>query len=460
MFHSIRVRPGAPLAVAAFTAALVLAPVAAFAEDDAAPDAPPAVSAPVDEAAPPAVDPPAAPDVVVVDADDTSVAEVLAESPEVPTVTVFADTDTAADAPVVAAAPVPGDACYPAVCIDNGTILLAVNPTGELNTSDATGSPAGPGDAGLAYLPTGNDSTSPGCLCEGWGVADPASGVWGGANIAREGPGGHNLAVDSFTYTGSTATSVVTVADDEGAPYFRVTHEYVPAAGTPDLYQVNVTIENLTGDTIATVQYRRVMDWDVEPTAFDEFVTIDRGTASAITFTSDDGFASSNPLTGPSSILFTGNAVDSGPADHGALFDFAFGPLTAGGSLSFVIFYGGAADQASAEAALAAVGAEAYSFGQTSTDPATGTPNTFVFAFGKVGGAPIFTPPTAAESVPPAAVPPVARAVPAVADVAAPAHLAVTGGSSATVGIALGAAVAALVVGAAALGLARVRRAH
>ena len=287
-------------------------------------------------------------------------------------------------------------------------------------------------------------------------MADPGTGVWGGANLAELGADGENLEVESFSYTASTARSVVLVKDGAGAPYFRVTHEYVPAAETPNLYQVNVTIENLTGTTIATVQYRRVMDWDIEPTAFRENVTIQRGTASAITYTSDDGFASSNPLTGPSSILFEGEAVDSGPADHGALFDFAFGPLGPGGSLSFVIFYGAAADQTGAESALAAVGAEAYSFGQTADDPATGTPNTFVFAFGKVGGAPIFAAPTAAV------LPQTTAAVAAVSaprTAAAPAaRLAVTGGGDASVLVPLGAAVLALAAGAGALVAVRVRR--
>lgn len=360
----------------------------------------PAAEAPVEpdaaEAAETAVEPaapePAAPEVVVAEPGE-SVEETLAESVEDPTMTLFAE----AEDPVVAAAPVPGDPCYPAVCITNGTILLAVNPTGELNTTDATGSAAGPGDAGLTYVATGNDATSPGCLCEGWGVADPASGVWGGANLDTEGAGGTNLVVESFEYSGSTATSVVLIQDAADEPVFRVTHEYVPSPATPNLYQVNVTIENLSGEALATVQYRRVMDWDVEPTAFDEFVTINGGTASALLFSSDDGFASPNPLSGPSQILFSGNATDAGPGDIGALFDFAFGPIGPGGSISFVIFYGAAATEADANAALAAVGAEAYSFGQTADDPAGGTPNTFIFAFGNIGGAPIFPadPPTA-----------------------------------------------------------------
>ncbi|WP_400993637.1 hypothetical protein [Agromyces sp. GXQ0307] len=356
-------------------------------------EAAPAEPAPA-EAAPaePAPAEPAPPVEVVMADDEATVEETLAEEVDEPLVTLFSAESASMEAMSLeaAAVPAPGDPCYPAVCITNGTILLAVNPTGELNTEDATGSAAGPGDAGLAYVPTGNDSTSPGCLCEGWGVADPDSGVWGGANLASEGGGGTNLVLESFEYTGSTAKSVVVVVDDTDAPVFRVTHEYVPSPATPNLYQVNVTIENLSGEPIATVQYRRVMDWDIEPTAFDEFVTIDGGSASALFYTSDDGFASPNPLEGPSSILFEGDAVDSGPDDHGALFDFVFGPLGVGGSLSFVIFYGAAATEAEAIAALAAVGAEAYSFGQTSSDPKGGTPNTFIFAFGKVGGAPIF----------------------------------------------------------------------
>lgn len=231
---------------------------------------------------------------------------------------------------------------------------------------------------------------------------------------------------------------------------------------------MNVTIENLSGATIATVQYRRVMDWDVERTAFSEYVTIQRGTASAITYTSDDGFAGSNPLSGPSSILFEGEAVDSGPADHGALFDFAFGPLAAGGSLSFVIFYGAAPTQTAAEDALAAAGAEAYSFGKTSTDPVNGTPNTFIFAFGKVGGAPIFGPVPTEEQQPapaaPVAVPAAPVAAPAAAEAAAveapAAQLAVTGGDVSATALLLATGVFALLAGAGAVAASGMRRRH
>ena len=105
--------------------------------------------------------------------------------------------------------------CAPATCIDNGTVLLAVNPAAELNTTNAAGSAAGPGDAGLHFIPTGNEATSPGCLCEGWGAADATTGVTGYANVSIDGV--VNLDPVSFTTTPSTALSEVTIDDTIGA---------------------------------------------------------------------------------------------------------------------------------------------------------------------------------------------------------------------------------------------------
>jgi Bacterial Ig domain len=277
--------------------------------------------------------------------------------------------------------------CAPAVCIDNGTVLLAVRPEGDLNSSDGTASLAGPGDVGLEFVPTGNDATSPGCLCEGWGVADAGSAVSGYANVSVDGVQGMTL--ENFTHTGSTAVSVVNIQNT-----FRVTQNYHPAAQTPNLYDATVTIENISGHALSDVRYRRVMDWDIEPTAFDEFVTIDGGNASELLFDSDNGFETANPLGPRSDRGHTGNFTDAGPADHGALFDFGLGSLAAGASTTFHVFYGAAATETAALTAVNAVGAEVFSLGQPSTPagPTLGTPNTFVFAFAGVGGAAIFSP--------------------------------------------------------------------
>ncbi len=291
--------------------------------------------------------------------------------------------------------------------IDNGTIQLGVHDFGDLNVPGGTPSSGGVTTVGLRYIPTNAEATAPGCLCEGWGAADATSGVTGSAN-EDFGGASPNLSLVSFTSNASSAVSVVDILDGSSNPVLRVTQDYHPSAATPNLYEVTVTIQNVSSSPV-DARYRRVMDWDVEPTAFDEFVTIQGGTSSALLFDSDDGFADADPLAGPSQIDFTGNATDNGPDDHGALFDFGFGTVNPGDSKSFKIYYGAAGDESGANAALGAVGAEVFSFGQPSTPdgPTLGTPNTFIFAFGGVGGAPIFGGPPAAPA------PPQQQAVPA-----------------------------------------------
>lgn len=271
--------------------------------------------------------------------------------------------------------------------IQNGTIQMGVNPAGDLNVPGGVpSSGTSTTVVGLRYLPTGAESTAPGCLCEGWGVADAISLVNGGANESSDG-GAFGLTVQSFLSDGSTARSVVLVGPTaSNRNTFRVTHFYHPSI-ISNLYQVDVTIENISSNTVHAL-YRRVMDWDIEPTAFQEYSTLFKGNSTNLVFTSDNGFASANPLAGPSSILATNTFIDSGPADHGALFDFDFGNLLPGESKSFLTYYGAAGTEAAANFAIARIGAEAYSYGQPSTinGPSVGSPNTFIFAFGGIGG--------------------------------------------------------------------------
>nr|RNJ65358.1 MAG: PTPA-CTERM sorting domain-containing protein [Leptolyngbya sp. IPPAS B-1204] len=275
-----------------------------------------------------------------------------------------------------------------AAIIDNGTIQLGVDDFGQLNIPgppSAVGTPS----VGLRFLPTNNEATAAGCLCEGWGVADSISSV---AAWANNNSGSANLILKSFSSTTDSATSIV--ANTTGI--FEVTHKYIPDSRTPYLYRAEVTIKN-TGSNAVDLRYRRVMDWDIEPTPFSEFSTI-QGTAGAsnVLFASNNGFAGSNPLEGSSSLGATGDFTDVGPFDHGALFDFGFGLLEAGKSFSFDIFYGAAPTETLALSALAAVGAEVYSFGQPAGGAESGEPNTFIFAFKGVGGSPVVPIPTPA----------------------------------------------------------------
>jgi len=263
--------------------------------------------------------------------------------------------------------------------ISNGTVKLGVNPDGGLdNTLTRTG---------LLYIPTGADALIPGCPCEGWGAADKISGVTGYVNKSS---GTRNATVISFTGTARTAKSVVMIKTAAGAPSMKVTHTFKPSI-SKNLYEVRVVIKNVSRATQHIV-YRRVMDWDVPPTIFREYVTIKTFGARRIVFTSDNGFASSNPLIPAGKRLFVGQATNSGPSDHGADFDFDFGIVKPGRLVAFTIFYGAAGSKISALAALGAVGAEAYSLGKPSSVPLpaadAGTPNTFIFGFRGIGGVP------------------------------------------------------------------------
>ena len=278
------------------------------------------------------------------------------------------------------------------------TLALGVNDAGNLNIFDSSFSTTnGNGGAtGLARLfadGTWRDATSPGCLCEGWGVA--ASSLAGGrfAGWANEALGSGGLTGGLFGSTTTTATSQIDLA----ALPIRVSHAYGPSLA-PNAFQGNVSIVNTGTDKVTDVVYRRVMDWDVPPTQFYEFVShfgVEENLESAggnVRFASDNGFAVSDPRSYAGQILggtINSNFFQKGPADHGSVFDFAFGDLDPGQSRTFNIFYGAGATLSEAQSTIAILEPDVWSFGQ-SIDYGSYTPNdnspTFLFAFGGVGG--------------------------------------------------------------------------
>ncbi len=276
--------------------------------------------------------------------------------------------------------------------IDNGTIQLGINDFGTLIT---------PGQIGLTYLPTSTEALAPGCDCEGWGIAD--LGVIGHdfGRSQDNGDSGTGTSILTFggagtvaSSNGSTATATTDITQG-GNPFARVVHDFAPSASS-NLYQVDVTMTNLGGLPITNLVYRRVMDWDVAPTTFSEFVTLQGWPATALIASSDDGFENPNPnvaTLGSITAPVNSNFSDSGPADHGAGFDFSFGTLAADGTQTFTIFYGAAGTVDEALAALGTVGAEVYSLGYPNDGSGgpnpTGTPNVFIFAFAGVGGTPV-----------------------------------------------------------------------
>jgi type IV pilus assembly protein PilY1 len=307
-----------------------------------------------------------------------------------------------------------GTAHAGAVLINSaGTVAIGVNDEGHLNTGEGS-IVNNSGATGLAFnfggaaAPDWRDATSPGCLCEGWGVS--AGGTESGyANVSVDGV--VNLTVDSFAVTASSITSAVHLTS---LPGLSVTHVYSEADNAPGvLFKSVVTIKNNTGDDLTGVKYVRVMDWDIPPTEFNEFVTI-KGTGSTTLLEESgrNGFNSANPLAGYSGFGApcepTADCVDAGPADHGAYFRFNFGTLSGADDPStqkdetaytFTIFYGAAPNESAALAAIAAEEIELFSLGQSNTSdgPTLGTPATYIFGFKGVGGVPVVTVPEPAS---------------------------------------------------------------
>ena len=252
---------------------------------------------------------------------------------------------------------------YDGVVISNGLIKLGVTRSGALNVDV-------PGDShynvvGLRYIfpdLTEGDSTSYGCLCEGWGAG--ADGIPIFFNRAA-GSSSYLAGSDVFSSTPTTAISNITSSDER----LRVTHDYHPSTSTPNLYEVIVTLENIGTTPINELLYRRNMDWDIFPTEFAECVTIqpDPSTVVFLETADNNGFSSSNPYVGSigSAPLDTpAPFTDLGPFDHGATFNFKFNALDPGSSFSFKTYYGAGGNQEEAEGALSSVAAEAYSFGK------------------------------------------------------------------------------------------------
>jgi type IV pilus assembly protein PilY1 len=321
----------------------------------------------------------------------------------------------AAATPFMASQALAGGVIYNTGDAATATVLMGINDEGHLNfgrditINGGESGGQGPGSAGVAYKfsdGSWRDATSPGCLCEGWGVS--VNGTVSGHASIDNGGGVSNLTVSSFTASKVGADPDFSIANSTVAltslPGLTVSQTYAPSDKTSALFKNTVTIANNTGSTVTDVQYVRVMDWDVPPTEFNEFVTIKGTTTTTLLAQSGaNGFDTPNPLFGYNNSGYSadcdnssglGNDCDkAGAADHGAYFKFNFGSLEDGKSYTFDIFYGAGGNEREALAALSAIGAELYSLGY-SNDAGSANINSpvYAFAFKGVGGTDITVP--------------------------------------------------------------------
>lgn len=273
-------------------------------------------------------------------------------------------------------------------------VRLGVDTGGQLNVlvDPSQGYPTPPNAVGLrAVTPDGEfTATEQGCACEGWGAS--AYGASSGTrhvvyynNAAGSLPG----IADTFSQAGETVTAEAVTAG------FRITQKYAPS-DVDGVFLITVDITNIGTEALRDVRYRKNMDWDIDPTAYDEIVTIDwycpngPGTCPKPLFLetfSDNGFASSDPesdagfLNEPPNTRF----VKAGPSDHGGCFTFNFKGLAPGESRSFTIFYGARRTALSADDAILASGMELWSIGYNSLGNADYGPAVFFFGFAGIG---------------------------------------------------------------------------
>jgi hypothetical protein len=290
----------------------------------------------------------------------------------------------------------------------NGLVAIGVAGPGNLDTNAvALGGPGtqiGPlgiaynfGDApGIAGRTGWQDALSPGCLCEGWGVAGNGVGSFANGSTGISGIAAatvFNATSITTTGTGAAGLSVSQV----------ITRSVETATG--GLFRAEITISNTTGATVTDVRYARAMDWDVPPREFSEWVKhqgVSIGGSSLLLRATNDGFESGDPITG---MLDGGrcgatpntNGIQNGVCDHGSHFIFGFGDLADGASVTFQIFYGAGRNEDDADALITAANAELSSYGYNSactggsTAPCTEDP-VYIFAFGDVGLPPIGVP--------------------------------------------------------------------
>lgn len=320
------------------------------------------------------------------------------------------------------------------------TIMLGINPAGNLNTPDNAGYAAtnslnqnkdskggtlqfvNSGSVGISYYWSGAkkvgtqstnyikgwyDSTSQGNKwesCAAGAIDNRNQKSW--ASISVHGPVGSGgatalttMTVKSFIVDATSVKSTVWINDTSGLPMLGVTHLYGPTIGSTNknLFQGLVTITNISGGTLQDVRYRRTMNWDVIENVSNSLVDA-VGIRSSYNGTNypkiwsycdnggednldDNSFTACKPYN--SATLnqdYEGlNGQVYGSAGIGSSFDFQFGELLCNESATFYIYYGAGDSRFTITTAMRTVGATMYSMGYD--------PNylTLAYAFGFKG---------------------------------------------------------------------------
>ncbi len=144
--------------------------------------------------------------------------------------------------------------------ITTGLTSLGVNDSGELNFFGEY--PGGPGGCVLGVDRGAGDAISPGCACEGWGVAT-TSEISRRPRRSPTSPAAPAATKAARSASAHSATPRPPRSRMSGAA-ITIRYAYGPSLQA-DTFQAQVTISNTGSSAVSDLVYRRAMDWDVPP---------------------------------------------------------------------------------------------------------------------------------------------------------------------------------------------------
>lgn len=288
------------------------------------------------------------------------------------------------------------------VSFDNSVIRIGLDETGVLGlkpTDHANNCVYGDTDfTSMQRVDDDTDAEDCDREGEGWGLAYGAgddTDTWGKA-FYQYGTlqSGGDVTPGSFSYTATTAKSVVMVGTD-----IELTQDWKPAPKTQYLYGDHITIKNKGMNTIPSVRFRRVMTWSDSSTHYDQ-------TCAEIGYTPWSGPPAPDSLvflnlirlsTDPSPLMPVvtyGSPVEGPPVqdsatncdDQATEWEFQFTGLTPRDTREFTLWYGGAPSRDDSLAALKTVKAQLMSIDHTLANGAEGdgTEWNWIMAFGDI----------------------------------------------------------------------------
>ncbi|MES2154282.1 MAG: thrombospondin type 3 repeat-containing protein [bacterium] len=288
--------------------------------------------------------------------------------------------------------------------ISDGTIGLGVVDKGDLKYNGAVSSNCHNFYYTMRLLSTNQEALDCDVEGEGWGLGydmgaapSPASGgtrCWASTGSASGADSSPPPAVVSFTSTPTTATSIITCGS------VRMTQKYEPVASHPELYKDNITVQNIGSATLTQFHYRRAMSWGsldfYDDWTYNNIGVLPFGSLPpSVLYRTGLALSSAklDPTQPPEYLVLgpPGNPeVYHVGEDLGMVWEFNFGDFLPGAKQPFTLYYGIAADTASAMQALSDVNAQVYNLAyvhSAQTEPDYHGP-VEIMAFGDLPGIP------------------------------------------------------------------------